>query len=181
MPFTPFHLGPGALFKAVGGHHFSFMVFGGAQVLMDIEPLVGMIQGSAVLHGYTHTLAGALLIGSVAGAIGKPVSAFVLKKLRMLHQPFTWLAAFTGAFAGTFSHLVFDALMHADMRPWWPLADSNDLLGLVPLGTLHVACLAAAGIGGTIVFARAALDRAGQSRPLAETEKRATALDTKRL
>ena len=135
MPFTPFHLGPGALFKAVGGHRFSFMVFGGAQVLMDIEPLVGMIQGSAVLHGYTHTLAGALLIGSVAGAIGKPVSAFVLKKLRMLHQPFTWLAAFTGAFAGTFSHLVFDALMHADMRPWWPLADSNDLLGLVPLGT----------------------------------------------
>ena len=157
MPFTPFHLGPGALFKAIGGHRFSFMVFGGAQVLMDIEPLLGIIQGSSVLHGYTHTLAGALLIGAVAGAIGKPVSSLVLEKLRMLRQPLSWQAAFTGAFAGTFSHVVFDALMHADMRPWWPLADSNGLLGLVPLGALHVACLAAAGIGGAIVFARAVL------------------------
>ncbi len=61
MPFTPFHLGPGALFKAVGGRHFSFMVFGGTQVLMDIEPLLGLIRGWPVLHGYTHTLAGALL------------------------------------------------------------------------------------------------------------------------
>ena len=27
MPFTPFHLGPGAAFKAIGGKHFSFMVW----------------------------------------------------------------------------------------------------------------------------------------------------------
>ena len=39
MPFTPIHLGPGAALKAIGGRHFSFMVFGGSQVLMDIEPL----------------------------------------------------------------------------------------------------------------------------------------------
>ena len=50
MPFTPFHLGPGAVFKAIGGRHFSFMVFGGAQVLMDIEPLVGILRGSVVLR-----------------------------------------------------------------------------------------------------------------------------------
>ena len=185
MPITPFHLGPGALFKAVGGHRFSFMVFGGAQVLMDIEPLIAIIQGRAVLHGDTHTLAGALLIGIVAGMVGKPVSAFVLEKLGMLRHPLTWQAAFTGAFAGTFSHIVFDALMHADMRPWWPLADQNGLLGLVPLGTLHVACLALAGIGGALVFARAALaeralDRARALRQLTDTERRAAAADTKR-
>jgi hypothetical protein len=40
MPFTPFHLGPGALFKAAGGEHFSFTIFAGSQVLMDIEPLI---------------------------------------------------------------------------------------------------------------------------------------------
>jgi hypothetical protein len=45
VPFTPFHLGPGLAFKAVSGKHFSFMVFAGAQVLMDIEPLVAIIQG----------------------------------------------------------------------------------------------------------------------------------------
>ena len=33
MPFTPFHLGPGAAFKAMGGKHFSFLVFGGGRSL----------------------------------------------------------------------------------------------------------------------------------------------------
>lgn len=79
MPFTPFHLGPGALFKATGGRHFSFMVFGGAQVMMDIEPLIGLLQNKSILHGYTHTLAGALLIGLAAALIGKPVSGWVLR------------------------------------------------------------------------------------------------------
>ena len=66
MPFTPFHLGPGALIKAVGGERFSFMIFGGSQVLMDVEPLVRMIRGDAVLHGMSHTIAGALVIGVVS-------------------------------------------------------------------------------------------------------------------
>jgi hypothetical protein len=51
MPFTPFHLGPGAAVKAIAGDDFSFIVFGGAQALMDIEPLVHMVRGDAVLHG----------------------------------------------------------------------------------------------------------------------------------
>lgn len=155
MPFTPFHLGPGALLKAAGGNRFSFMVFGGAQVMMDIEPLLGLIQNKAVLHGYTHTLAGALLIGIAAGLIGKPVSAYVLRRSGVPHQALTWAAAFAGAFGGTFSHILFDALMHADMRPWWPLADTNGLLGLVPLDTLHLACVAMAAVGGVLILARA--------------------------
>ena len=81
MPFTPIHLGTGSVFKVIGGKHFSFMVFGGAQVLMDIEPLIGILRGWDVLHGYTHTLLGALVIGTIAGIIGKPISAVVLKWL----------------------------------------------------------------------------------------------------
>lgn len=82
------------------------MVFGGSQVLMDIEPLVGMIQNKPILHGYTHTLVGAtLLIGFVAGVIGRPISAFVLKLLQIKHRPFTWGASFSGAFVGTFPHI----------------------------------------------------------------------------
>lgn len=90
MPFTPIHLGPGAAFKAIGGRHFSF---------------IGIIQNKPILHGYTHTLVGALLIGFVAGVIGRPISAFVLKLLQIKHRPFTWDASFSGAFVGTFSHM----------------------------------------------------------------------------
>ena len=158
MPFTPFHLGPGALFKAIGGRRFSFMVFGGSQVMMDIEPLVGIIRGSVVLHGYTHTLGGALAIGLAAGLIGRPISAFVLRLLRLPHYPFTWGASFAGGLAGTFSHVLLDALMHADMKPWWPLGDGNPLLGAIDVDWLHIACAACAVVGGVILAWRGRRD-----------------------
>ena len=154
MPFTPFHLGPGALFKAIGGRHFSFMVFGGAQVMMDVEPLVGILRGSVVLHGYTHTLGGAFAIGTLAGLIGRPISAFVLQRLRIPHYPFTWAASFAGAYLGTFSHVLLDALMHPDMHPWWPFAPGNPLLGAVDTGWLHIGCALAAVVGGALVALR---------------------------
>jgi len=147
MPFTPVHPGPGLLFKAIGGRHFSFMVFGGAQVLMDIEPLIGIVHGWEVLHGYTHTVPGALLIGAIAGFIGRPVSSFVLKWRRIPHYPFTWLASFLGAYVGTFSHVLLDAIMHADMSLCWPIASGNKLLGIVSIEALHLACAIAAVIG----------------------------------
>ena len=142
MPFTPFHLGPGAAMKAVGGRHFSFMVFGGAQVLMDIEPLVRIIADSHILHGPSHSVPGALLVGAVAALTGKPVSEFVLRLLRIAHQPISWLASCMGAFLGTFSHVFLDAIMHGDTQPWWPFSGANPFLGLVSLRTLHLACLA---------------------------------------
>jgi membrane-bound metal-dependent hydrolase YbcI (DUF457 family) len=157
MPFTPFHLGPGALFKAVGGKRFSFMVFGGSQVLMDIEPLVGIIRGSDILHGYTHTLLGALLIGLLAGVIGKPISSFVLQRLRIPHYPFTWTASFIGALVGTFSHIGFDAVMHSDMTPWWPIADGNELLAALSMGDLHLLCAVLGLVGGAIIGTKAFL------------------------
>jgi len=152
MPVTPFHLGPGVAFKAIGGRHFSFMVFGGSQVLMDIEPLIGMLTNKPILHGPTHTLLGALVIGTIAGIIGRPISTVVLRRLSIAHYPFTWLASFIGAYVGTFSHVILDAIMHSDMSPWWPIASGNQLLGLISYGYLHIACILA-GIFGTVVVA----------------------------
>jgi membrane-bound metal-dependent hydrolase YbcI (DUF457 family) len=156
MPFTPIHLGPGAAFKAIGGRHFSLMVFGGSQVLMDIEPLIGIIQNKPILHGYTHTLVGALLIGLVAGVIGRPISAFVLKLLQIKHHPFTWGASFSSAFVGTFSHIGLDAIMHSDMNPLWPIIQGNSLLGIISIGSLHLLCLVL-GVFGACIFAGKAL------------------------
>lgn len=155
MPFTPLHLGPGALFKAIGGRHFSFMVFGGAQVLMDIEPLLGILQDKPVLHGYTHSVAGALLIGLAAAITGRPISAWVLRASSYAQVAPSWRAAFSAALIGTYSHILFDAVMHADMNPWWPFGHGNGLLGLVPLGTLHLLCVGAGSLGLTVIAAQA--------------------------
>lgn len=154
MPFTPFHLGPGLAFKALGGRSFSFLVFAGAQVLMDIEPLIGILQNKPILHGYSHTLLGALIIGTIAGIIGKPIGSFVLRLIAVPHRPYAWIASFAGAYVGTFSHILLDAIMHTDMAPWWPIASENQLLRIISVEQLHIACLVAGVVGSIVIVAR---------------------------
>ncbi len=154
MPFTPFHLGPGAAFKAVGGRQFSFMIFAGSQVLMDIEPLVRIIRGDSVAHGPSHTVVGAFVIGLVSAGIGRPASIAVLRWLRIDHRALTWPVALASAFVGTYSHIGLDAIMHGDMQPLWPFAAGNSVLGLLSIGWLHLACLISGLAGVLILLAR---------------------------
>ena len=82
MPFTPLHMGPGLAFKAIGGRHFSLMVFGFSQVMIDLEPLIRMILGDSVLHGVTHTYLGATTVGLASVLIGKPFCQWLLDRFR---------------------------------------------------------------------------------------------------
>lgn len=165
MPFTPLHLGPGLLLKAALGRRLSFMVFGGSQVLMDIEPLVGLLRGWPVLHGYTHTLPGALVIGTVAGLVGRPISERALRLLRIGHPPFTWAASFLAAYLGTFSHVALDAVMHADITPFWPLLEGNPWRGAISMEALHLASFALIGLGLPMVGRQALIRRHRGSPP----------------
>lgn len=151
MPFTPFHLGPGALLKGVGRDRFSFMIFGGSQVLIDIEPGYRLIVGDSVVHGPSHTIVGALVIGIIATLTGKPISEVVLRLFRYPGSTISWKVAGLSAFLGTFSHLFFDAIMHSDMTPWAPFVDSNGLLGWISLRSLHMLCVML-GIVGALLF-----------------------------
>jgi membrane-bound metal-dependent hydrolase YbcI (DUF457 family) len=56
-----------------------------------------------------------------------------------------------GALLGGWSHILLDGVMHPDVRPWAPWSDANGLFGIVPLGVLHVACVAA-GAAAVIVW-----------------------------
>jgi hypothetical protein len=166
MPFTPFHLGVGAVCKAGLGERFSFMVFGGSQVLMDLEPGIKLIIGTAPLHGPSHTLAGAVVIGLVATLIGKPVSEFALRLIGYPDSRISWAASGAAAFAGTLSHIGLDAIMHADMHPWAPIAQSNGLLGLITMRTLHWACVMLGVLGALGIWVRYAkrTERPGTAR-----------------
>jgi hypothetical protein len=165
MPFTPVHLGPGLVFKAIGGRHFSFMVFGGAQVMMDIEPLLGIIYEWPVLHGRTHSFVGATLIGLAAALIGRPISLPVLRWLAIPHLPFSWTSSFVGAFVGVYSHVVLDAIMHADSEPFWPFMAGNPWLSLVSMETLHLGCFISAGVGLALVGGKALVSAANGDPP----------------
>lgn len=151
MPFTPFHMGPGILLKALLHGGFSLIVFGWAQILIDIQPLVVLLRGEGHLHGATHTWLGALLIAPVAAVSGKPLSEFGLRVLGIspADDPIriAWWVAWASAFIGTFSHVLLDAIMHADLEPLAPFAGGNTLLGLLDVAQLHQFCIYAGLVG----------------------------------
>src|SRR5262245_8735105 len=143
MPFTPFHFGPAALLHSAAPRHISFLAFCGANVLVDVEPLYFMLTHQYPIHRFFHTYIGA----TVAAAIVVAVFVFV----RKLTPRLTIRAVALGAILGTYSHVLLDSLMHADMNPFAPFSNANPLLGAVFLNTLYGFCLFA-GIAGAVVI-----------------------------
>lgn len=175
MPFTPFHLGLAAAIKAAAPRRFSFLVFGGSQVLIDLEPAYYMLQGEAPLHRFFHTCVGATVVGVVALVIGMPLCNWMLDWVLRLGRALqgragaagepariTFGAAAFGAFAGVYSHVLLDSVMHGDMRPLAPFSDANPLLRVIALDALHTLCVAGAilGLAGLAVRARLRRQRA---------------------
>lgn len=152
MPFTPFHLGPAVLLKAAAGRRFSLTIFAGAQLLMDIEPLVRILRRDPVLHGASHTILGAVLIGLLAAVVGRPISQAVLRRIGIVHYAISWRVAYASALIGTLSHILLDAVMHRDMAPLWPISSANGLLRVVPVEILHILCLVSAVVGAMLAI-----------------------------
>ena len=155
MPFTPFHIGPGIVFKALLQGSFSLMMFGWAQIVMDIQPLMVMLSGEGQLHGFSHTFVGATLLALFAALTGKylaQLGLFMLGLNRQRQVNIAWWVCFLSAFVGTFSHVVLDAIMHADVEPFYPATQSNAFLGLLSLNALHKLCLYSGLVGGVLYF-----------------------------
>jgi len=112
MPFTPFHMGPGILIKALLQGSFSLMVFGWAQIVMDIQPLIVLVTKQGQLHGFSHTYIGATLIAVFSALTGKYLSEFGLKFIGISnkYKPLfiRWWVVFLSAFIGTYSHVILD-------------------------------------------------------------------------
>ncbi len=156
MPFTPYHMGPGILIKAVLQGSFSLMVFGWAQIIMDLQPLVVLITGKGHLHGFSHTYFGASLLAIFAAITGKYLSELGLFILRLSKKPnqikIAWWVVFLSAFIGTFSHVLIDSIMHADIVPFFPFSSENKILGLVSIDRLHKLCLYSGIFGAGLYF-----------------------------
>jgi len=154
MPFTPIHMGPGIFIKAIMRGGFSLMVFGWTQIVMDIQPLVVMITGEGDLHGFTHTYVGAVLIAIFSALTGKYLSELGLRILGIAREnPITilWWVAFISAFIGSFSHVLLDSIMHADVEPFYPITMTNSMHGWLSVSALHKFCLYS-GMAGAVIF-----------------------------
>jgi len=156
MPFTPIHMGPGILIKSLLQGSFSLMVFGWAQIVMDIQPLIVLISGEGHLHGFTHTFVGAILITVIAALTGKYLSEFGLKIIRISKNDnsisIVWWVVFLSAFIGSFSHVLLDSIMHSDVEPFFPFILDNQFLGLISVSMLHKVCLYSGLVGAAIYY-----------------------------
>ncbi len=156
MPFTPFHMGPGILIKALLQSSFSLMVFGWAQIVMDIQPLWVLITGNGHLHGFSHTFIGCALLAVVSAISGKYLSELGLRLLGIgkAQQPvvISWWVASLSAAVGCSSHVLLDGIMHADLQPYFPFSPNNDLLGVISIEHLHQFCVYSGLLGAVIFF-----------------------------
>lgn len=145
MPITPYHFGPGLLLKGMGPGAVSFSAFVLANIIIDAEVAVNLWTGHRPLHATLHTYAAALAAGLLAGLV-------VIGAGRLLgrQERAEWAArpALVGGLLGAASQPLLDSVMHADVRPFWPLSASNPALHVVDVGTLHLLCVVAGVVGG---------------------------------
>jgi membrane-bound metal-dependent hydrolase YbcI (DUF457 family) len=155
MPFTPFHFGPAALLHSAAPKHISFLAFCGANVLVDVEPLYFMLTHQWPIHRFFHTYVGATVAAGIVVALFALVRRMtpgLLDQLRLRNLGVRAVAL--GAILGTYSHVLLDSLMHADMNPFAPFSNANPLLGAVFLNTLYGFCLVAGVAGGVVIGLR---------------------------
>lgn len=152
MPFTPFHMGAALLVKPAAQKHFGLITCGVAQIAMDIEPFIGMVRNSEKLHGPTHTVLGAIVIGLFVAPLSPSICRPILRrynqevmayKLCWLLEPAepTRLAIWPGALGDTLSHIVLDSFMHYDMRPLAPFSDANSIFNVLSHDGVYELCL----------------------------------------
>jgi len=153
-------MGPAIAVKAVMQRKFSLIVFGWAQILTDLEPLLSIISGKGHYHGFFHTFLGATLTGALAAGTGKFLAERGLRRLRLRrYLPLSWPVTITSAFIGTFSHIVLDSMVHPNAKPFAPFSSENIFAGVFNTAALMVFCVICALLGGVVFFQLQPLDK----------------------
>jgi hypothetical protein len=147
-------MGPGLLLKAVMRGAFSLIIFGYAQVLIDLQPLAALTMGRGELHGWTHTWLGAVVIGCFAAVTGRPLTNAVLRRLgggARSRLTVSWAVALGSGLIGTLSHVALDSLIYPDMHALWPWSDAQPWLGAATSAQVYGACFAC-GVLGAVLY-----------------------------
>jgi hypothetical protein len=127
-------------------------------MLIDLEPIALFFLTGEPAHPWLHTLPGAIAVATLAAIAGpRPCRWFLAWWNRQLDSgQVKWLAvhtaisgptAWTSALLGTISHILLDAFMHLDVRPFWPFVSVNPLQALIGIEQLQWACIAAGVLG----------------------------------
>jgi hypothetical protein len=170
MPITLFHLGPGAALKSFAPRYVSFTVFSFTQILTDLESIYFFVKRDLTLHRFFHSYIGATTVVLIAIVIGRPICQWFLKNWngRLDKKLKKWLcvepiismkSAIIGSILGAYSHVLFDSIMHFDIRPFSPFTDRNGLLSIITIDQLTLICVVSGIVGALILVGYRAIER----------------------
>jgi len=124
IPFTPYHLGPSALFGLLLLKWVDFPTLLIASVIIDIEPIIVIVFDlSYPIHGILHSFFGAFLAALLLILVMKFLRKYFtpLMTFFKLKQDISLRSISIGAFLGIFSHILLDAPLYMEMNPFFPL------------------------------------------------------------
>lgn len=142
MPFTPFHWGPGLLIGLLLFPLLDLPCLLIASVIVDIEPIIIMMQGGFPLHAFFHTYLGATLAGLALIPIVYFLRNFFASVLRLfgLKQSTSLLKISVTSLIGTNFHVFLDSFLYSEMQPFFPLI-INPFYGLLTSSQIYLFCI----------------------------------------
>jgi len=158
MPITPLHMGPALICYPFLRQYFNLIVFGIAQIAMDIEVLVRVVFNIYPIHGFSNNLFGASFILFLLIFIGRPIAQKTAeiwngklsnnqKKYLMADEIIKPKAFLFSLAVGIYSHWFFDALMHADAYPLIPFSEAKPFVGLFSIEQINFTFIALIPLG----------------------------------
>lgn len=144
MPVTPYHFGPALVVKGVLKTRFCLIAFAISQIIIDLESAYHLMNQNYPVHRFLHSYLGATIAALVTILITRYFGKFF--KLNLSRK-----AIIIASFFGGYSHVILDSIMHQDMRPFFPTSETNILLQIIDLPTLHGLCFYS-GILGLVIL-----------------------------
>jgi len=143
MPFTPYHFGPALLIGVLLFPFIDFTTIVVSSVILDLEPLAVIFFDLPIpLHAFFHTYAGATIVALILAIGIYPFRRYLneLVALFGLRQESSFRHIIPAGFIGTYSHVLLDSFLYAEMNPFFPLL-GNPFVGILAGGLVYNLCL----------------------------------------
>ena len=137
-----------------------FPTFLVASVLVDLEPSLVVSLGLRYpLHGFFHSLVGGTLVAFALALVMFKLRrfTFAVMKFFRVEQTASWKNVLAASFLGVYLHIMLDAPLYSDVRPFYPL-DVNPLFSnSIAVGIyIYMFCIFSFLVGAIIYLLRLA-------------------------
>jgi hypothetical protein len=142
MPITPFHIGPHSCVALPLNRYIDIPIFIGANVIIDVEPLLVLLfKFNYPLHGYCHTFLIGGLLGLIWAICAYPFRQLISQFMLSLRLPYysTFAKMVISGVLGAWMHVLFDAPLYFDIKPFYPLA-ANPMFGIISVKAAYSIC-----------------------------------------